>query len=612
MFKLKITAATRIIFVAALVAAWFVAVGAKLAKLQLSDQSRGESKERSKALVTSRGTIYDAKGTPMAISVPARSIFLDPQTISKKHKPLLPVLAGHIADVLKIPADEILAKLRHPTSAYQPLGIFIDLDDTFHVFTNKAVYSGIHQRPESVRIYPQDARMAHVVGVVNREHGPVRGVFGIEQRFEEALRGVPGSYTAWHDGRNREDATSRVNYIPSVPGANVYLTLDNNIQALLEEGLREAHEKWSATRAWGVIQDVHTGAILAMASTPAFDPNQPGAPWHGEMPSFENLPVCFNYEPGSTLKAFTLAIALEEGVIQPETTIDVGHGVWPYRGSQLVDKSTALRGPIGLPLIMQKSSNIASAKIALMLADPSRSIRNGSHRLHETYLRLFGFGRRGGIDLPAEETGILHAAERWDALTATRVGIGHSISVTAVQLVTAYSALANGGYLMKPHVVKRVVADNGAVLHEAKPEVVARPLSEKTSAVMRGLMTGVTQKGGTATQASIVDAGYTVAGKTGTSKMPIPGGYSSTDWWASFAGFCPAEKPVFAMVIVVEKPRGKHTGGEVAAPVFGAVARGVARYLCIPSDIDGEVVEFFTPSHFDTAPAEEDAEYWSE
>jgi len=381
---------------------------------------------------------------------------------------------------------------------------------------------------------------------------------------------------------------------------------------MLEDGLRAAWEKWSATRAWGVIQDVRTGAILAMASAPAFDPNDPGAPWHGMPPSFENLPVCFNYEPGSTFKAFTLAIALEEGIIQPETLVDVGQGVWMYRGAKLLDKSVFLRGPIGLPLIMQKSSNIASAKIALMLADPSRSIRNGSHRLHEMYLRHFGFGRKLEIDLPAEEKGILHPAERWDALTATRVGIGHSVSVTALQLVTAYSALANGGYVMEPHVVKRVVADNGDVLREAKPKVLARPVSEKTSALLRGLMVGVTQRGGTATQASLVDAGYTAAGKTGTSKMPIPGGYSSTDWWASFAGFVPAEKPVFSMVVVVEKPRGKHTGGEVAAPVFGEVAKAVARYLRIPSDIDGEVLEYFTPTHFNTSPEEEDAEYWSE
>jgi len=608
----KITAATRIVFVAAVVAAWFVAVGAKLAKLQLSDVSPGDSKERHRELVTSRGTIYDAKGIPMAISVPARSIFLDPKTVHKRHKPLLPVLAGRIADVLGIPADDVLTKLRQTNSSYQPLGIFVDEDDTFHIFSNRTMYSGIHLRPESVRVYPQDGRMGGVVGVVNREFGAVRGVFGVEQRYEERLRGVPGSYTAWMDGKNNENVLVRNNYIPPVPGANVHLTLDNNIQAMLEDGLRAAREKWSATRAWGVIQDVHTGAILAMASEPSFDPNHPGAPWHGEIPSFENLPVCFNYEPGSTMKAFTLAIALEEGIIQPDTTIDVGQGVWPYRGAQLVDKSVHLRGRIGLPLIMQKSSNIASAKIALMLADSTRPISKGAHRLHETYLRLFGFARKSGVDLPAEEAGMLAPAEKWDALTATRVGIGHSISVTAVQLVTAYSALANGGRLMRPHVVKRVTAENGEVLFEAKPVAVSRPVSAKTSALLRGLMAGVTQPGGTATQASIADAGYTVSGKTGTSKMPIPGGYSSTDWWASFAGFVPAEKPVFAMVVVVEKPRGKHTGGEVAAPVFGAVAKGVARYLCIPSDIDGEVVEHFTPLRFDPSPAEEDAEYWSE
>ena len=682
----KFSATTRILMLAAVLLLWFGAVGWRLAWLQLRDHSRGESREKTVVLVTSRGSIYDRNGknNPLAISVQAHSFFIDPKTVDKEHKSILPVLAGRIADVLDptgliLPADEIREKLREPKSRYEPLGVFVERDNdaaftnrfffrdirfmqrgAHNAFTNRVVeivdgkkkstplFSGVHSKFESRRVYLQNSRMAHVVGLVSMfekteaekaEHTaytnalakakaeggkwpvapvlPLRGALGIEQQFEEELRGVPGSYSIWMDGRGHPDPLTRANYIPPVPGADIFLTLDCNIQALLEDGLNEAREKWRATSAWGVIQDVRTGAILAMASAPSFDPNNPGAPWRGELPSRDNLPLCVNYEPGSTMKAFTLAIALEEKVITPETQINVEQGTWWYKGKKLEDKG--MRDFIPLSIIMQKSSNIASAKIALMLEDTTRTRGQGSHRRHEYYLRLFGFGRRTGIELPAEEAGILARAEKWDSLTATRVGIGHSLAVTAIQMATAYSAIANGGYLMKPHVVRRVVADNGTVLFEAKPKVVARPISEKTSAIMRGLMAGVTQRGGTATSASLAEFGYTVAGKTGTTLMPVPGGYSRTDRWTSFVGFVPAEKPVFTMIIVVEKPRAQEsqpistlTGGRVAAPVFKTVALATARYLTIPSDIDGEVVEKFKPYRLDPTPAEENDGYWEE
>ena len=573
--------------------------GALYERRLLLDRKK-ELRDSRRTWPATRGAIYDRNGmnNPAALSIPARFFFIDPRQVSDRHKTNLVELAGHIADVLghpEFPADVILEdKLRQP-SAYQPLRIFEE-DDRFKAFANTTLFSGIYSRPDIIRLYPQGTRMAQVVGFVNRPDGvggALRGAWGIEQRYEGHLAGINGSYEFQVDARRREIYDSRFNVIPPVHGASVHLTLDNNIQALLEDELRAARERTRAKRAWGIIQHVRTGEILAMASTPGFDPNQPAAIYHGEMAVWDNLPLCVNYEPGSTMKTFTVAAAIEEKIIDPETTrISVGQGAWFYEKHVLRD---AVRDPpdgrgVDIATIVQKSSNIGTAKIALMLGDNSRSIKNGRHRMQESYLRLFGFGAKTGIELPAEEAGILRPCDRWDALSATRIGIGQGVAVTALQMVNAYSAIANGGYLMRPGLVKCVVADNGEVLHSFEPKVIGRPISPATAATLRKMLAGVAT-GGTARRARI--EGYTVAGKTGTAQIPKKGGYNDNDYWASFVGFCPAENPVFAMLIVIEEPvKGMHTGGTAAAPVFAAVAEGTARYLKIPSDIVAEEIEY--------------------
>ncbi len=601
---IRITVQGRILFVAFLLCAWLMAVGGKLAWLQLADHSRTDAKSKARdlhqVLLASRGSIYDRNGknNPLAMSVPARFFFLDPKQVSDRHKPELPALAGRIAEVLELPADEILAKLKHPTSKYLPLGVFME-DEKFAAFDDKKLFSGIFHNPDSVRLYPQGSRMAHVVGFINRPHGvgkALAGAMGIEQRYEEQLSGVAGSIESMVDGRRREIYLSRTEHMQPIPGATVYLTLDNNIQELLERELRTARENTRALRAWGVIQMVKTGEILAMASVPGFDPNQPAASSFGDKATWDNLPLCINYEPGSTMKAVTVAAAIEEKIITPDTRFDVGHGNWLYEKHILNDK---VYGIVDVITIIQKSSNIGTAKIALMLADNTKSIKNGRYKLQDSYLRLFGFGKATGVELPAEEAGILRSCERWDALSPTRIGIGQGVAVTAMQMVAAYSAIANGGLLMKPYLVQRVVADNGEVLLQNEPQTVARPISAATSAKMRKMLVGVTQQGGTAKRAAI--SGYSVAGKTGTAQIPKKGGYNNSDYWASFAGFCPAENAVFAMIIVIEEPRTAHTGGAVAAPVFAAVAEGTARYLGIPSDtVEREIDYLPEPTWFDT------------
>jgi cell division protein FtsI/penicillin-binding protein 2 len=225
--------------------------------------------------------------------------------------------------------------------------------------------------------------------------------------------------------------------------------------------------------------------------------------------------------------------------------------------------------------LLKKSSNIGAARLALML---------GNRRM-EAYLRAFGFGDSLGIDLPGEERGILHPSRRWSQLSPTRIAIGQGVAVTALQMLNAYCAIANQGQLMWPHVVSRIEAPSGERLYEATPRVLARPIRPEIAAEIRKMLVGVTEEGGTARRAAV--AQYSVAGKTGTAQIPMHGGYSDKDYWASFVGFCPAEKPEFGVIVVVERPTPQHTGGFVAAPAFGRIAEAVAHYLEIPSDLPG-------------------------
>jgi cell division protein FtsI/penicillin-binding protein 2 len=258
--------------------------------------------------------------------------------------------------------------------------------------------------------------MSSVLGFVNKEG---TGGGGIEQHFESYLKGIPGRIESEKDGLQNEIAERRTEYVPPRNGASVYLTLDNNIQYKVEEEVRQVAQEFNATAAWALVEKVETGEILAMVSWPDFDPNH-----YGDSSSMEwrNLPICVNYEPGSTMKAFTIGAALNEGVVTPATRIDVGQGSWFYGGRILRDHA---EGVIDVPTIIKKSSNIGAAKIALMLGNQRES----------AYFHAFGFGDRLGIDLPGEESGILHSLRNWNMLTPTRIAIGQGISVTGLQLL---------------------------------------------------------------------------------------------------------------------------------------------------------------------------------
>ena len=353
---------------------------------------------------------------------------------------------------------------------------------------------------------------------------------------------------------------------PNNPTAN--LLRKSDIQYIVEKELMDVCEQFHATAAWAIVQRVKTGAILALACLPDFDPNQYG---RESSDVWRNAAIGEVYEPGSTMKAMVVAAALNEKIITPESTIDVGAGTMFYGGRILRDH---VQGVIDISTLIQKSSNIGAAKLGLML----------NNRRLEAYFRGFGFGSKSGIDLPGEEQGIFMPHRQWSKLTPTRIPIGQGISVTALQMLGAYCAIANNGQLMWPHVVEKIESQDGEILYQAEPKVIARPIRPEVAETVRKMLVRVTETGGTAKGAAV--AHYTVAGKTGTAQIPIRGGYSNTDYWASFVGFCPAESSEFGVIVVVERPKPKYHGGYVAAPVFAKITEAVANYLEIPSNLD--------------------------
>jgi cell division protein FtsI (penicillin-binding protein 3) len=346
----------------------------------------------------------------------------------------------------------------------------------------------------------------------------------------------------------------------------VYLTLDQKVQYFVENALDAAMEEHQAKAAWAIVQRVETGEILAMAVRPAYDLNE-----YGKTPleRQRNEAAGHVYEPGSTFKGLVFSAALNEGVIHPDDLIDCENGCWYYGGRPLRDFHAY--DVLSTADVLKKSSNIGTAKIALKL---------GNRRVYD-YLQEFGIGKRSGIDLPGEEVGILHDPKNWSKICITRIAMGHSVSVTALQILNAYCCIANGGFLMRPYVVQRVVGPDGTEILVNEPTVASRPIRQETARLMCKLLARVSEDGGTARRARV--EGYSVAGKTGTATKTLPtGGYSTTDHMASFVGFLPADRPEIGIIVVVDTPQPKHTGGQVAAPVFREIAEQAVRYLDVP------------------------------
>lgn len=520
------------------------------------------------SLKTKRGRVFDRKGNLLAQDLPVKDIRLDPKVIQSNGTAR--AVAAQLSRLLGVPREEVLERALRPNRRDERVAKNVTEDVAARV--ERLRMKGVFTRSAEMRYYPMEEEACHVLGYANAEGV---GSAGVEQSFESLLQGRPGLRRSERDGRRREIYTRRNLELPPQPGADVYLTIDQTIQHFAERGLDYAMTNFNCTAAWTIVEDVRTGEILAMASRPAYNLNAftlstPEERW--------NRAIGVNYEPGSIFKTLTIAAAINEGVIATNDVFDCENGMWFYAGKPLRDFHPY--GELDVTGILRKSSNIGAAKVAVML---------GEQRF-AAYLREFGIGQRIGLELPGEEIGRIAPVNRWYKIDITRIAMGHSVSVTALQILNAFCSIGNDGVRMRPYIVSRVLDSDDHVLWQRGPEAVARPVTERTAGLMRSMLTEVTRPGGTGTRAAIPE--YDIAGKTGSAEKLENGHYVKNENMASFMGLIPADRPQIGIIVVLDNPHPLRTGGVSAAPVFRSIAEPLVHYLDIRPSNAAETLEY--------------------
>jgi cell division protein FtsI/penicillin-binding protein 2 len=495
-----------------------------------------------------RGEITDRTGTQLAVSQPATTIAATPYLIEDA-----PRVAARLSALLDRPEDELLRQLTRRDTGFAYLARRVPPARARRV--ERLGIEGLEFIPEFDRVYPRDWLASQLLGVTGTDG---QGLGGLEYSLDEHLRGRNGERRLTKDALG--DAIELRETTRTVPGADVRLTLDADIQDRAEEVLAELGREWQPKGATAIVMDPRDGGILALANWPQVNANAPGA-----APDYarQNRAIGVNYEPGSTFKAFTVAAALEDGLVTPDTQFNLPPTI------TVADREIEEAHPRGYVTlstrgILEISSNVGAIMIGQRLG------ADGFDR----WVRRFGFGSPTGIDLPGEESGIVLDLEDYSGSSMGNLPIGQGIAVTPMQMAAGYAAIANGGILRPPHIVERVGGRAAA-----KPKG-RRVISESTAASVRRMLEGVLGPGGTASGAAI--EGYELGGKTGTAEKPDEfGGYSKTKFVSSFVGFAPARRPKLLVAVMVDEPQGDIYGGTVAAPAFKEITSFALNYLRI-------------------------------
>jgi len=498
-----------------------------------------------------RGTIFDRNGEPLAIGEQATTIYADPTQIRNPR-----AVAIAAARVLHLSSDTLYPQLSDRSKSF----VYVErkADPARAAVLERKGLTGLHFYPEERRSYPQGTVAAQALGFAGVDN---RGLAGLEFALDRDLAGKPGAETMITDPAGR--AIDVVRERPAVQGRDVYLTLDGTLQSNAEQVLRETVSKWGARSGTAVVLDPRNGNVLAMATQPGFDGNRfADAPRELQ----RNRAVTDTYEPGSTFKLVTVAGALSEGLVTPDTSFTL-----PY-SLQIADRVVHDAEPRGtermtVSQILSHSSNIGAITIARE--------KLGSARLAD-WISRFGFGHKTGIGFPDESGGIVLPLDRWSGSTIGNVPIGQGIAVTPIQMAAAYAAIANRGLWVQPHIVDHVTGRGRPTLRHKR--IVAPSIAQSLVTMLEG----VVAEGGTGTLAAI--DGYQVAGKTGTAQKPGPNGYTTGKYVASFVGFVPASAPKLVVLVTIDEPKGAIFGGVVAAPAFQAIARFGLQYLEVPPD----------------------------
>jgi cell division protein FtsI (penicillin-binding protein 3) len=548
----------------------FTGFSARLVDLQLAKHEEytalAAQKHSIKLTVPAhRGRILDRNGEILAANIPVRKVVVDGSHV--RNPEALATLAAPFLDMGK---TELVKELQ-TRSKYKVLVANLPEEKALSLQRAMEGHSlrGIYFHQNNTRTYPNGPVLSHVLGFLGRQDPRdenLVGVEGIERSMENYLRGIDGFRHIERDRTGREIVIYRGQEQAPRHGMNVQLTIDMGLQAILEAELDSAYQELKPDNATGVIVDPNTGEILAMSSRPTFDLNAMNA---AKPEGMKNRAIFDMVEPGSTFKIVVASAALNERLVTPKTLIYCENGSFPYGGRILRDHHGY--GQMSVHDILMKSSNIGSAKMALMLGD---------QKFYE-YVRRFGFGERTGVALPGEIPGVVHPPSRWDRLTITRMPMGQAVAVTPLQMVMGMSVIANGGKLMRPQIIKSIQDLDGQTILSMKPEIVHEVIPQQTARFVSEALTEVVSERGTAALARV--SGFTVAGKTGTAQKVDPkGGYAVGEYVVSFVGYMPAENPRFVCLILIDDAKlssGLNYGGLVAAPVFSRVAEKAARYL---------------------------------
>ena len=491
-----------------------------------------------------RGSLLDRDGNELAASEDAATIYATPYQIKDP-----PRVADKVASILELKKGEVLEALT-ANSGFSYVAHKVSLEQAARIERLKV--EGLGELPDSRRTYPQGEMAGQVIGAVGSEN---QGLIGLEAGEESILKGSDGERRIVRDALGDPIRLETVK--EASDGEDVQLTLDPLIQQKTEQVLAEVGETYAPKGATAIVVDPRTSQIMAMANWPPIDPSDLSG---ASSEDLTNRATSFNYEPGSTFKAFTVSAALEEKLVTPETTFTLPPSI------QVADRTIEDAEPRGtetmsVAQILARSSNVGAVTIGLEL---------GAEKFSR-WIGRFGFGRKTGVQFPGEESGIVPKLDQYSGSSMGNLPIGQGQAVTPMQMVAGYTAIANGGMLKQPQLIERVGE------HEVQEPKGHRVIKAAVAAQVREMLEGVLAAGGTASEVSV--PGYTLAGKTGTAQVAENGGYSETKFVASFIGFAPAQDPKLLAAVIVDQPQGDIYGGSVAAPAFGKIAAFALPYL---------------------------------
>lgn len=541
-----------------------LAIGARLAYWQVAQAEPLQKKLNAQHTLDEqvparRGAIRDTNHDLLAGNLSVDYVYAVPSQLKTPE-----LTAAQLAPVLGVTPERLLPDLLDKKRQYVRLlgGEKVAPDVSEQVAALRL--SGIFLEPTTKRVYPEKQLGSHLLGFVD---GADQGWYGVEGQFADVVGGKPGWLRAERDTAGNEIGFSSRQWLPPEDGLDLILTIDRTIQYIAERELDRAIVQHRASGGTVIVMRPQSGAILAMASRPAFDPNRyVEFAEHPEL--FANPAVSFVYEPGSTFKVVTMAAALNERTVVPDTTYS-DTGLLSIGGFQIRNWNGKANGIINMTQLLEKSSNIGAAWVASRL---------GKDRFYK-YVNSFGFGQLSGVDIQGESQGIVRTATSpgWSDVDLATNSFGQAISATPLQIVNAVAAIANGGVLMRPYMVRQVEDPHtGRVVRSTQPQIIRQVISRETAATLLGMLVFAAENG--ETRGTLVP-GFKVAGKTGTASIPVEGGYDKDLTIASFVGVAPAQDPQFVILVKIDRPTDEPWGSLIAKPAFGAIAQDLVRYM---------------------------------